>query len=236
LHRSKIFGTVLIAASYLVDGNFPKAVEWSEKVNTDGKEIIHENCALLVKGIAYLLNGDNEKAKYALESMVGYCSEKWPYLSISGEIMLAVLEVASGRMNDGMKIILEIRNEFQKNERRYDCALSEYLLGSIYCQIALGEGHVSLSTIINNLGFLLKNLPYAAKKAENHLNEAIVLADKFEAMGIKGQALLDLGRLYAGKKRIKEAKDCLMKAIETFELCEIETFKQKAQDTLAALN
>ena len=233
---AKIFGTVLIATSFLVDGDFSKAVEWSEKVVTDGKEIIHENCALLVKGIAYILNGDYEKAKYPLASMVDYCSKRWPYLSISGEMMLAVLEVATGRMNDGMNKLLEIRKTFQKNERRFDCALSEYLLGSIYCQIALGEGDVNFSTIIHNLMFLLKNLPSATKKAESHLKEAIRLSDKYDAMGIKGQALLDLGRLYAVKKRIGEAKDCLATAIETFELCEIETFKQKAQDTIATLN
>jgi tetratricopeptide (TPR) repeat protein len=232
---AKIFGTVLIAMSYLVDGNFPKAVEWCEKVKSDGKEIIHENAALCVKGIAYLLNGDNEKAKNPLEAMVSYCSERWPWLSISGEMMLAVIEIASGRMNDGIKKIFEIRNKFQKNKRRYDHVLSEYLLGSIYCQIALGEGDVSFSTMVKNIGFLLKNLPFSAKKAENHFKEAILLADKFEAKGVKGQALLELGRLYAGKKRINEAKDCLMKAIEVFELCEIETFKKQAQDALASL-
>jgi tetratricopeptide (TPR) repeat protein len=232
---AKIFGTVLIAISYVLDGNFTKAVEWSEKVDSDGKEIIHDNCALFVKGIAYLLNGDIEKAKNPLETMVSYCTERWPYLSISGEMMLAVIEVASGRMKDGMKTLLEIRDKFQKNKRGFDWALSEYLLGSIYCQIALGEGDGSFSTMMKNIGFILKNVPFAAKKAENHFNEAISLADKFEAKGIKGQALLDIGRLYAGKKRINEAKDCLMNAIEVFELCEIETFKKRAQDALASL-
>ena len=51
------------------------------------------------------------------------------------------------------------------------------------------------------------------------LEEAISLADKFEAKGLKGQALLELGRLYKGKKRIEDARNCFSKAIEVFVLC-----------------
>ena len=103
-------------------------------------------------------------------------------------------------------------------------------------QMALGEGDVSFSTIMKNIGFLMKNLPFAKKKAEKHLKETIAQSEERGGKGMNGQALFALGRLYMGTKRPAEARQCISKAIKVFEHCEIETYKRQAQDALASLN
>ena len=88
---------------------------------------------------------------------------------------------------------------------------------------------------MKNIGFLIKNLPFAKKKAENHLIKTLGLSDEIGAKGLKGQALFALGRLYMGKKRHEEAREYLTKAIEVFGLCQIETYKKQAEDALTSL-
>jgi hypothetical protein len=123
-----------------------------------------------------------------------------------------------------------------RNKRRYFHAYSEYILGKVYLQIVQGEGDFNLTTVIKNISFLVKNIPFAAKKAENHLNKAIEVAREIGAEGILGQAHLDLGRLHHAKKRKDRAIECMTRAIEYFEQCEAETFLTHAKEALDSLS
>ena len=82
----------------------------------------------------------------------------------------------------------------------------------------------------------MKNLPFAKTKSENHLKKTIVLADEIGAKNFKGQAFLDLGRLYRHKRRKEEARKFLMQAVEVFEVCGIETYKRQAEKVLSSLS
>jgi tetratricopeptide (TPR) repeat protein len=88
--------------------------------------------------------------------------------------------------------------------------------------------------MLKNIGFLIKNIPFAKKKAEYHLKNAIEVAEKIGANLILAQAYFDLGLLYQAKGRTKQARKCISDSIELFELCEaIEGMKQ-AKETLAS--
>jgi len=43
----------------------------------------------------------------------------------------------------------------------------------VYARVVLGEGERSLSLIAKNIGFLVKNIPLARKKAEAYFGKAI---------------------------------------------------------------
>ena len=94
---------------------------------------------------------------------------------------------------------------------------------------------VTTSLILKNLGFLVRNLPFATKKAEAHLNQAIALDREMGANWILGQACLDLAILHKAKKRRSKARECLSEAIALFEQCESKTFLQQAKEELASL-
>ena len=86
-----------------------------------------------------------------------------------------------------------------------------------------------------NIGFLIKNVPSAAEKAEKHLHKALEIAEELGSKGIIAIICLDLGRLHKLKNRTQEAKNCISKAIKVFEEIEAEGFLQQANEALASL-
>jgi tetratricopeptide (TPR) repeat protein len=81
----------------------------------------------------------------------------------------------------------------------------------------------------------LKNVPFAAKKAENHFQKAIELAKEISAKGLLGQATLELGLLHKIKGRTDEARKCISDAVHLFEECEADVFLKQAKEALASL-
>ena len=114
-------------------------------------------------------------------------------------------------------------------------ARSEYVLGKVYSQIVEGSGPISLSTMAKNIGFLIKNVPFASKKAEDHFNRAIEVAKEIGAKGTMGMAYLDLGLLYRMKGKTEQAKKCISEAIQIFDQSEAEGFLKQAKEALASL-
>jgi hypothetical protein len=102
-------------------------------------------------------------------------------------------------------------------------------------QIAMGEGGLSLSALLKNLGFLIRTVPFAYRKAEEHLNNALNEARSFGFKGIQGQVCLDLGRLHKAKKRKDKAREYLFNALECFELSQSETWLQQTREELNSL-
>jgi len=134
-----------------------------------------------------------------------------------------------------LKMIEDVKQSCLKNERRWYYGLTEYVLGKVYLQIVEGAGPTSLSTIAKNIGFLIKNVPFADKKAELHFNKAIDTAKEIGAKGFLGLAYLDLGLLHKAKKRKDQAKECISEAVQLFEQCEADVYLKQARELLASL-
>jgi hypothetical protein len=88
---------------------------------------------------------------------------------------------------------------------------------------------------MKNVGFLIKNLPFAWRKAEKHYKRAIEVSNEIGAKGILGQAYLDLGILYKLKKRNKQSMECIQKASQAFEQCNAVLFSEQADKILTSL-
>jgi tetratricopeptide (TPR) repeat protein len=121
-----------------------------------------------------------------------------------------------------------------RNQRRAVYALSESVLGKVYSQIATGP-IPAFSIMAKNIGFLVKNVPFAGKKAEEHFNKAIELAKEIGAKSVLGTTYLDLGLLYKARKRSDQARQCISKAIQIFEECEAKVYLKQAKELLASL-
>ena len=72
------------------------------------------------------------------------------------------------------------QNNLVRNKKRVHYLISEYILGEVYTQIATGP-KPSLSIMVKNIGFLIKNVPFAAKRAEEHLTRAIEISKEIGA-------------------------------------------------------
>jgi len=89
--------------------------------------------------------------------------------------------------------------------------------------------------VIKNIGFVVKNVPFASRQAEKHINAAIEAAKEIGAKGILAGAYYDLGLLHKAKKRIDQARQCFSEAIKLFEQCDAEIFLKQAKESLASL-
>ena len=169
-------------------------------------------------GLAYLLNDQIQEAEPHLKEVVDFSKEyEFDWAGMPAQLFLGTAMIAKGNINQGFKMIDEAHQSFIREGRKYYIALTEYILGKIYSQIVEGSGSISPLSIARNIGFLVKNVPFADKKADAHFNKAIEIAKEIGAKSISGPAYLDWGLLHKAKKRKDQARECISKAIEFFE-------------------
>ena len=137
-------------------------------------------------------------------------------------------------MQQGTELLEKARKTLIRNQRRVQYAISEYILGEVNSQIATGP-KPSLSIMAKNIGFLVKNVPFATKKAEEHFNKAIELFKEIGAKGYLGQVYLSLGLLYKASKRTDQARQCILEAIDIFQECEAGGWLKQANEALDSL-
>ncbi len=137
-------------------------------------------------------------------------------------------------MKKGSELLEKARKIFLKNQRRSWYALSEYILGEVNAQIATGP-KPALSVMAKNIGFLVKSVPFATKKAEEHFKKAIELFRELGANGFLAQSYLSLGLLYKAGKRADQARQCILEAIHHFRECGAEVNLKQANKVLDSL-
>jgi hypothetical protein len=190
----------------------------------------------LLFGVSCLQNGRFVEAIGPLKEVMTQCNELGiEELGTPACLYLGAALVGKGCMAEGFRLIEGARRSYMEHERKYFYAQSEYILGCMYSQIAERKAPVTISSIANNMGFIVKNVPFAGKKAEAHFNKAIEVADEIGAKGTLGQAYLDLGLLHRAKKRTQMARGHLSKAAQIFRETEAEFFLKQAEDALASL-
>ena len=220
----------------MLGGDFPSAVEWLQK----GLQLsVDPFYALIVKwnlGASYVLSGQFQRAEDVLREFVS-CSQ-----GMGCEIMeagafgfLGVVLIAKGQMSHGLKTVEESMQLYLDYKSPPIYAELEYVLGKCYLQIVERAVPMSLSTIAKNIGFLVKHVPFASKKAEEHFNKAIEVAKEIGGKATLGQAYLGLGLLHKATKRRNQARDCISRASQLFEECGTVGFLEKAKEALASL-
>jgi tetratricopeptide (TPR) repeat protein len=225
-----------MGGGYALRGDYHSAIEWLEKGTRLAVDPFYSQLSRVNLGSAYLFNNQLDKAETALEEVLSY-SEKFGagVIEIQARIYMGVLLIAKGQMSQGLKLLEEGQRECLEDQWRTGYARSEYALGKVYSQIVEGSEPISLSTMAKNIGFLVKNVPFASKKAEEHFNRAIEVAKEIGTKGTMGMAYLDLGLLYRTKGKTEQARKCLSEAIQIFEQTEAEGFLKQAKDALASL-
>jgi sugar phosphate isomerase/epimerase len=111
----------------------------------------------------------------------------------------------------------------------------EQALGQFYWEIVAKTAPVNLSLMVRNVGFLLKNVPSAAKRSEEHFTRAIEIAEEIGAAATLGQASLGLGQLHKTRGKTAQAREWITKSTQAFEECGAEGLLQKAQQELKDL-
>ena len=233
--RSQVAGHICIGHSYFAEGNLKKAISCYRKAIDVAEDPFYTQWSRLYLGVCCVLNDQIKEGEEALNEVSSYvnkfgCEIFGPFIMP----MLGIVLVKKGDMSKGLKTIKEIHSVSKEKKWHYAIALSEFVLGNVYYQIAYGE-KPSMSVMMKNVGFLAKNVPFATKKAEGYFNNAIESAKRSGAKGFQAMAYLGLGLLYKAKKRNAKAKKCISDAIKIFEECDAHMHLKQAKEVLASL-
>jgi tetratricopeptide (TPR) repeat protein len=234
--RSISMGHAAVGQGYYAAGDLPSAADAFYKAINIAADPVYELWAKCWLWIPQLYLGEVKKATNTLQEIVKF-STTFGYgaVGIFAYAGLGLITVMNGQMSKGVEMLKDAIDSSIENERIGLRAVFEHLLGKVYLQLLENKDPVSLSLIAKNIGFLVKSVPFAHKKAEVHLNKAIEIAKQKGFLNIQAQALLDLGILYKEKKRTNKAKQCISEAIKIFEQCEAEIFVHQAKDVFASL-
>jgi class 3 adenylate cyclase/tetratricopeptide (TPR) repeat protein len=233
--RSIVMGHNIMGMGHRATGDNPSAIKHFERAIQDSADPFYSHFPRLNLGITYLLDGQFQEAEDALQEVLTFSrnfgTEGLGSLAYAG---LGVVSIVKGHMSHGLKMIEESIRASKENENKYQYSFYEILLGMVYLQIVQGEGERSLTTMFRNIGFLVKNVPFAGKKTEDHFNKAIEVAKEIGAKNLQGLACLNLGLLHNAKKRTDQARKCITEAVQLLEQCEAEAPLKQAKEALAS--
>ncbi|MGV7224272.1 MAG: AAA family ATPase, partial [Nitrospinales bacterium] len=234
-NRSKVLGHWMEGFGHLLVGNMKFSRERCEKAMEVALDPAYPEFPKATLGMAYMFENQFQEAEKILKSSLNF-SEKhgMGQISVISQCFLSPILIAKGDMKQGAELLEEARKTMLKNGRKVWYALSEHFLGEMNLQIATGP-KPALSTMAKNAGFLIKNIPFATKKAENHFHKTIELLKEIGANGFLGYPYLSLGLLYKFSKKTNQAKQCILEAIDIFRVCEAENYIKQANEVLDSL-
>jgi tetratricopeptide (TPR) repeat protein len=196
----------------------------------------HAQYASLLLGMFLVHRRDFEAAVDRLAEVI-HNSERQgtEYLKIIAKMFLGVALAAQGKLGEGIRMVESAREKFSQYQRNIFHCFAEFILGNIYLSIMQGSQGKSLSFFFRNLGSIIKHVPFAGKKAEKHLSEAIKLARAKGAKGFLGQPCLQLGLLWKLRGKKDQAKKHFLEALQVFEECQMEAYSELAAGMLESL-
>jgi tetratricopeptide (TPR) repeat protein len=221
---------------HYANGDFLSAIESCHKAKEVSVDPYHTQLFNSYIGFCYCETAQIHEAEKVLLEATKFDEQfGLKVIGTLGRSLLGVVTIFRGDLAQGPKILEETKKENIRNGRKWLVANTDYTFGKVYSQLAEGGQNTSFSMLAKNIGFLVRNIPFAAKKAEDYFQAAIQLAREIGAKGIQERASLDLGHLYKVKSRTDEARKYIADAVRLFEECEADVFLKQAREALAAL-
>jgi class 3 adenylate cyclase/tetratricopeptide (TPR) repeat protein len=233
LTRSLAMGYFNQSGGYNNFGDFARGVESSKKAVAVSVDPLYKTAFTLMLSLSYLFKGDTEKAGKHLEKiMPTFEKDGAKFFREVGTLQKGVLLIDKGFMSQGLKTLKNLEQVLISQDRKGLLPIFRLVMGKIYLEIILKTKPIGFATMIKNLGFIIKNVPTADKKAIQWYTKAIDISKETGATGIKAQAHLDLGLLHKVKNRKEKAKEHLEKAIDIFEKIGAYAFLKQANREL----
>jgi len=223
-------------SGYFAAGDFESAIECHDKAILAAPDPVFACGAKLLLGMTYVSNRQLEEADNMFEEVQRFSeTHSIEFVGAVGRLFQGIISITRGHLSQGVATVEDLLVDWTENGNKYRYATAENLLGKVYLQIVMGSETRSFSFIARNIGFLVKNVPFADRKAEAHFNRSINVAKEIGAKSLLGQARFDLGLLHHAKHRPDQARQCMHEAIQLFEECQAEGFLEKARETLSNL-
>ncbi|KKK58831.1 hypothetical protein LCGC14_3040470, partial [marine sediment metagenome] len=160
--RSMVMGHFILGCSALLDGDFPSTIKYSQQALQISLDPFFSTFPKMILGQGYALSGQFQEAHDTSQEILNFSRDfgtEW--LGSFASMILGVVLIAKGHMHQGLKMLEDELSASLENERRSFYASVEHTLGNVYLQIVQGEGELSMSTMLKNIVFLIKNVPLA---------------------------------------------------------------------------
>jgi tetratricopeptide (TPR) repeat protein len=234
--RSLTIGYGVLGAAYQLDNDLTTAIEAYEKAIQVGVEPFYVEFIRMNLVLAYIMNGQITEAVNAIDCIVAFSHDSGAWITgIPAHMFSGAALIAKGQMGAGLKRLEEGKQELLASGNIFYYLQCEYILAKVFSQIAERAEPINLSTIVKNVGFITKNVPFASKKAEGHFIKVIEIAEEMGAKIVVAAACLDLGLLHKTKKRKNQANKFISKAVKLFEQCEADVYLKQAREALDSL-
>jgi class 3 adenylate cyclase len=234
--RCLVLGYWSMGMGHMLGGEIVGALDSFQNAVKVSEDPIYYYLPSLGVGACYLFKSQLKEAEDILNDVVLHCRKFGnEQLGTPANSWLGVVWFAQGHMAKGLQKIQQEQRSAIENQKKGSYVFCDNLLGKIYLQMVARSKPVPKSVLARNIGFLIKTIPFASKKAEYHLNRAIKMAEEIGNKARLAASLLDLGLLHKAKGRIAEARECIAKSIQIFEQTGAETNLQQAKQILATL-
>jgi class 3 adenylate cyclase/tetratricopeptide (TPR) repeat protein len=231
--RASAMGLNIIGVGHLYGGNPLLAIETAKRAILVSPDPYLSNAAKIILGSSYYLMGNVEEAEKNLVEVYKYSEQHgagvmWAF----SRAALCFVLLIKGELGRGVRMGEELIGWCEENGNKFLLARHLCRTGNIYLKMAQREGPANLSFLVKNLGFIMRNILVAGKKAEEYFKNSVEVARQIGAIGVLGQASLGLGLLYKTKGKTVEAKKYFSEAIEAFEKCGAEGYLKQAREAL----
>jgi len=234
--RSQAIGHYTIGYGYCAGGEFDKSIAKSEEAIQVAQDPFYSVIPHTVIGLCHLLDNQFSLAKEHFNKVSAFDDKRgFELMGLPAKAALCVIQITEGKMAYGLDRLIKIQDTCLERGNKTFWLVIELIIGQIYLEMIAGP-KPSIGILFRNVGFLLKNVPIAAKRAEFHLNNTVETAKEIGSLGFMGQAYFSLGRLYKAKKRIESAKEQFLNALRVFKECEANGYVRQTTKEIELIN
>ncbi len=234
--RSCAMGYNMVGLSYYSAGDFTAAAEQFESAIEISLDPMISCLSMLFLGMSYLSDKRLQDAEETFEKVIAFNDDfGLEALGTSAEALRGIVCLARGELRKGIMITKKTLQGWLINGSKYRYATVEHFLGKVYLEIVIGGRQKKLSLLIKNIGFMIKNAPFAGTLAEKHFTKARTVAREIGATGIVAQVDLGLGMLLSETGRTQRAKHYIGEAVTLFHQCGAHVYLKQAQNLLMTL-
>jgi tetratricopeptide (TPR) repeat protein len=232
-----------LVVAYWSEGHMYASIgDWEAAVNSYQKAVavavdpFYHYSSQLMTALRYLQAGMMAEFEAIFPDILKYCDDTGSrFFKDAVDSMSSLLQINNGDLSKGMHKLLEIGKRNIDSELWFQKITVQITISKVYLDVLKQDKQISIFTMIKNPGFILRHVVFAAKKAENHLNEIVTLGLEKHAIGLVAQAKLDLGILYKRMRRYDKAQSNLEEAIRIFDEIGAYTFLNQAKNELSGM-
>ncbi len=235
--RSMVMGYWMKACFHFYAGDMDGVINLTDRAIQESADLYYGLFPRSYIVMAHIDKEEFSKANEHIQKVWGFHEKH----DIGGSACLAkaqggLIQIIEGSFTKGFQMIDEAIVWAKQDAMNCYLPMFEFVKGRIYLNIVMGKGPKSLGVMVKNIGFILKNVPVAAKKSEMHYKAAIKMAIEFKMDAILGLVFFELYQLKNLKKKKDEAKHYLTKAIEVFEKTGAIHYLKNARNELSKIS